>query len=171
MGKISRAERNRRIEELYKKGYSYRQIQKRYRVSSKTISKLVKGTESKCQMCGMPRGRRRFHAHHPDRRLFPNYTVLLCPSCHARVTAEERRVKQASPPPSSTLPLPQTVVRSPVPSTPSLQTMAKEWDEWYRKKEEERRAILQFFLDPRIPPGWKVLASLLMLTNTKELAE
>ncbi|MEM2619445.1 MAG: hypothetical protein QW356_08245 [Candidatus Hadarchaeales archaeon] len=43
----------------------------------------------------MAKSKKRFHAHHPNRKLFPDYTIPLCPSCHGRVTAEEKKAKTA----------------------------------------------------------------------------
>jgi len=36
----------------------------------------------------------RFHAHHPDRINRPDYTIPLCPSCHAKEDARLRREKE-----------------------------------------------------------------------------
>jgi len=65
-------------------------------------------------MCGKPKGKVRFHTHHPDRLNRPDYTIPLCPSCHAKEEARLRKEKPATaltikaktePPPTSTLPM------------------------------------------------------------------
>ncbi|MEM4973444.1 MAG: hypothetical protein QXR87_07045 [Candidatus Hadarchaeales archaeon] len=164
MGKISRAERNRRIVELYSKGYSYRQIQKRYRVSSKTICKLVKGIEIKCLMCGMPKGRKRFHAHHPNRRLLPDYTAPLCPSCHGKVTVEEKKAKTTGK--NARLDFsPQPKIGS-LPRFRNLEEAVRYLEE-REKREKLEKELAQFFYDPRVPPEQKGLVLFLLLLGAK----
>jgi hypothetical protein len=94
-----------RIVELYKSGWSFRQLQERYHKSPNYIAKLVKGIEVTCSACGKPKGKVRFHAHHPDRLNRPDYTIPLCPSCHAKEEARLRREKESQ----SQLPLNQIV--------------------------------------------------------------
>lgn len=89
--RISEEEKKRKIVELYKSGSTYSYLQKRYHISSKSISKLVKGIEVKCAICGKLKGKTHFHAHHPDRDNRPNFTIPLCPSCHAKEEAEIRK--------------------------------------------------------------------------------
>jgi len=43
--------------------------------------------------CGKPKGKVRFHSHHPDRINQPDYTIPLCPSCHAKEEAKLRLEK------------------------------------------------------------------------------
>ena len=93
--RLSREQKEAKIIELYKDGWSYRQLQKRYHVSPRDIAKLVEGIEVKCAICGKPKGKIRFHAHHPDRVDQPDYTIPLCPSCHATEEARLRRDKQS----------------------------------------------------------------------------
>ena len=75
-------------------GLTYEQIQRKRGVSSRTIAKLVKGKDLKrfCQMCGET-DPEKLEQHHPDKENFPNYTVTLCASCHAKVTRKQMREK------------------------------------------------------------------------------
>ena len=93
--RLSRADKEAKIIELYKAGWGYRQLQKRYHISPRDIAHLVKGIEVECAICGKPKGKIRFHAHHPDRINQPNYTIPLCPSCHATEEARLRKEKQS----------------------------------------------------------------------------
>ena len=93
--KISIEERNKKIIDLYKQGYSYRQIRKRFKVSPNTIRKLTKKIQVKCFSCGKIKGvREKFHQHHPDKINRPNYTVPICIKCHQKITEQERRQKK-----------------------------------------------------------------------------
>ncbi len=92
--KLSRIEQDARIMELYKSGQSFRKLQKRYHRSPNYITRLVKGIEVTCSACGKPKGKVRFHAHHPDRFNRPDYTIPLCPSCYAKEEAKLRREKE-----------------------------------------------------------------------------
>ena len=92
--KLSRVEQDTRIVELYKSGWSFRQLQKRYRRSPNYITRLVQGIEVTCTTCGKSKGKVRFHAYYPDRFNRPDYTVPLCPSCHAKEEAKLRRQKE-----------------------------------------------------------------------------
>ena len=104
MAKISKAERKARILELYKnRGYSYLGIQKVYKVSSKTIAKIVKGIVIKCSNCGTPKSKGRFHAHHPI-PTNEDYTIPLCASCHARYHAEKRELDKLPKPTAAVKP-------------------------------------------------------------------
>lgn len=91
--RLSREDKDARIVELYKSGWSFRQLQKRYHRSPNYIARLAKGVEVTCSACGKPKGKVRFHAHHPDRINRPDYTIPLCPSCHAKEEARLRREK------------------------------------------------------------------------------
>jgi transposase-like protein len=97
--RISTEERNKMIIELYKRGASYSDIQRRYKVSSKTIAKLVKGIEVKCQGCGTLKGKKKFQEHHTDRENRPNDTILLCIPCHVKadILLREKAKTQISP--------------------------------------------------------------------------
>ena len=95
--RLSRAAKDARIVELYRSGWSYRQLQNHYHCSPNYIARLVQGIEVECAMCGKPKGKVRFHAHHPDRLNRPDYTIPLCPSCHAKEEAKLRREKQNQP--------------------------------------------------------------------------
>lgn len=95
--RISEEGKKRKIVELYKSGSTYSYLQKRYHISSKSISKLVKGIEVKCAICGKLKGKTHFHAHHPDRDNRPNFTIPLCPSCHAKEEAKIRKEKETEP--------------------------------------------------------------------------
>ena len=93
--RLSRDDKDAKIVELYQRGWSYRQLQKHYHRSPNYIARLVQGIEVTCTACGKSKGKVRFHAHHPDRLNRPDYTVLLCPSCHATEEARLRRDKQS----------------------------------------------------------------------------
>jgi len=96
--RLSREQKEAKIIELYKGGWTYRQLQKRYHVSPRDIAQLVKGIEVECAICGKAKGKIRFHAHHPDRVNQPDYTIPLCPSCHATEEARIRKQKESQPP-------------------------------------------------------------------------
>ena len=104
--RLSRETEDAKIIELYMSGWSYRRLQKRYHCSPNHISRLVRGLGVKCTMCGKPKGKVRFHAHHPDRLNLPDYTIPLCPSCHAKEEARIRRERQNQPSISVTTPSP-----------------------------------------------------------------
>ncbi len=93
--RLSRKDKDARIVELYKSGWSFKQLQERYHKSPNYIAKLVRGIEVTCAACGKPKGKVRFHAHHPDRLNQPDYTIPLCPSCHATEEARLRKEKQS----------------------------------------------------------------------------
>ena len=65
--RLSKDDKDENIVELYKMGYSFRQLQKKYHKSPNYIAKLVKGIEVRCAACGKPKGKVRFHAHQPGR--------------------------------------------------------------------------------------------------------
>jgi len=92
--KLSRETKDARIIELYKRGVSFKKLQKNYHRSPNYIARLVQGIKVTCTACGKPKGKVRFHAHHPDRVNFPQYTIPLCPSCHAKEEAKLRREKE-----------------------------------------------------------------------------
>jgi len=94
--RLSGEDKDARIVELYESGWSFRQLQKRYHRSPNYIARLVHGVEVTCTTCGKPKGKVRFHAHHPDRLNRPDYTIPLCPSCHAKEKATLRRGKNQS---------------------------------------------------------------------------
>ena len=93
--RLSGEDKDERIVELYESGWSFRQLQKRYHRSPNYIARLVHGVEVTCTTCGKPKGKVRFHAHHPDRLNQPDYTIPLCPSCHATEEARLRKEKQS----------------------------------------------------------------------------
>lgn len=93
--RLSRADKDAKIIERYKSGWSYKQLQKHYHRSPNKITDLVRGIEVTCTTCGKPKGKVRFHAHHPDRLNRPDYTIPLCPSCHAKEEARIRKEKEA----------------------------------------------------------------------------
>ncbi len=92
--KLSKEDVDAKIVELYKSGCSFRQLQKQYHKSPNYIAKLVKGVKVTCTACGKPKGKVRFHAHHPDRINLSDYTIPYCPSCHAKEEARLRREKE-----------------------------------------------------------------------------
>lgn len=92
--RLSREDKDARIVELYRSGWSYRQLQERYHCSPNYIARLVQRIEVTCTTCGKPKGKVRFHAHHPDRLNRPDYTIPLCPSCHPKEEAKLRREKE-----------------------------------------------------------------------------
>jgi len=118
--KLSRVEQDTRIVELYKSGWSFRQLQKRYRRSPNYIARLVQGIKATCATCGKPKGKVRFHAHHPDRLNRPDYTIPLCPSCYAKEEAKLRRQKEnrSQYPLGAALPTTENIASNP--STASL---------------------------------------------------
>ncbi len=95
--RLSNEDKDAKIVELYKSGLSYRQLKDRYHKSPNYIAKLVKGIEVTCTACGKPKGKVRFHAHHPDRINHPDYTIPLCPPCHAKEEAKIRKEKETEP--------------------------------------------------------------------------
>jgi hypothetical protein len=95
--RFTKKEREAKIVSLYKSGWSYKQLQKRYTISPNYLSKLVKDIEVKCAACGKHKGKARFHAYHPDRINRPNYTITLCPSCHAKEELKLQRDKPNQP--------------------------------------------------------------------------
>ncbi len=113
--RLSREDKDARIVELYKSGWSFRQLQKRYHRSPNYIAKLVRGIEVTCAACGKPKGKVHFHAHHPDRLNRPDYTIPLCPSCHAKEEAKLRRQKEnkLQSPPNPIVPTTQTLGSAP----------------------------------------------------------
>jgi len=118
--RLSEEDKDARIIELYKTGWSFRQLQKRYHRSPNYIARLVQGIEVTCTACGKPKGKVRFHAHHPDRLNRPDYTIPLCPSCHAKEEAKLRRKKEniLQSPLSAGLPTTENIANKP--STASL---------------------------------------------------
>jgi len=118
--RLNKEDKDVKIVELYKTGWSFRQLQKRYHKSPNYISKLVRGIEVTCTACGKPKGKVRFHAHHPDRVNRPNYTIPLCPSCHAKEEARLRQEKgnKLQSTVSAALPMTENIVSNP--STASL---------------------------------------------------
>jgi len=75
-----------------KTGLTYGEIQRKRGVSSRTIANLVKGKDPKrfCEQCGET-DPEKLEEHHPDKVNYPNKTVTLCASCHAKVTREQQR--------------------------------------------------------------------------------
>jgi hypothetical protein len=92
--RLSKEDIDAKIIELYKSGWSFRPLQKRYHKSPNYIANLVKGVEVKCSACGHPKGKVRFHAYHPDLVNRPDYTIPLCPSCYAKQEMKLRREKE-----------------------------------------------------------------------------
>ena len=113
--RLKRVDKDARIVESYKRGWSFRRLQKHYRRSPNNIAQLVKGIEVVCSSCGKHKGKVRFHSHHPDRVNFPHSTILLCPSCHAKEEAELRREKenQSQSPLNPIVPTTQTLGSAP----------------------------------------------------------
>jgi len=114
--RLSKEQKETNILELYESGHTYSYLQKRYRISSRDISRIVKGVQVECFFCGKPKGKTRFHAHHPDRVNQPDYTMPLCPSCHATEEARLRRDKQSQSRTPAT-DTPQLITRESRPST------------------------------------------------------
>lgn len=75
-----------------KGGLTYEEIQRKRGVSSRTIANLLKGKDPKrfCEQCGET-DPEKLEEHHPDKVNYPNKTVTLCASCHAKVTRERQR--------------------------------------------------------------------------------
>lgn len=117
--KLSRADKDARIVELYKNGWSFRQLQKRCHRSPNYIAKLVNGIEVTCTMCSKPKGKIRFHTYHPDRLNRPDYAILLCPSCYAKEEAKLRREKenQSPSPLNPIVPATQNLASDPGPTS------------------------------------------------------
>jgi len=118
--RLNRADKDARIVELYKSGWSFRQLQKRYHRSPNYITRLVQRIEVTCAACGKPKGKVRFHSHHPDRINRPDYTIPLCPSCHAKEEAKLRRQKENTSYSSVTTVLPTIENIASKPNTASL---------------------------------------------------
>lgn len=76
-------------------GLTYEEIQRKRKVSSRTIANLVQGKDPKrfCEMCAET-DPQKLEEHHPDRENYPNVTRTLCASCHSKVTREEQRTKK-----------------------------------------------------------------------------
>ncbi len=110
--RLSKENKDAKIVELYKSGWSFRQLQKRYHKSPNYIAKLVQGIEVACTVCGKPKGKVCFHAHHPDRINLPDYTIPYCPSCHTKEEAKLRREKEnkSQSPLSAALPATENIV-------------------------------------------------------------
>ena len=118
--RISGEDKDAKIVEFYKGGWSFRELQKRYHRSPNYIARLVKGIEVTCTACGKPKGKVRFHAHHPDRVNHPDYTIPLCPSCHAKEEARFRREKENKSQSPSSAALPTTEILTSKSSAASL---------------------------------------------------
>ncbi|MEM2619518.1 MAG: hypothetical protein QW356_08615 [Candidatus Hadarchaeales archaeon] len=115
-------------------------------------------------MCGMPKGRKRFHAHHPNRRLLPDYTAPLCPSCHGKVTVEEKKAKTTGK--NARLDFsPQPKIGS-LPRFRNLEEAVRYLEE-REKREKLEKELAQFFYDPRVPPEQKGLVLFLLLLGAK----
>lgn len=113
--RISKENKRTKIIELYKVGWSYSHLQKHYHISPRDIAQIVKGIEVKCTNCRQLKGKVRFHAHYPDRLNSPDYTIPLCPSCHAKEEARIRKERQNQP---------ETLVTTPGPDLISKHTPA-----------------------------------------------
>jgi hypothetical protein len=102
MPRLTREEKYQRIRELYKAGWTYRQLMRQYRVSPNLIRKLTEVITIRCARCNRVKGpREKFELHHPDKQNRQDFTVPLCKACHLAVTLEERKAKpQESPPPT-----------------------------------------------------------------------
>ena len=92
--RLTKENKDEKIVELYKNGWSYKQLQKRYNISPNHLAKLVRGIEVKCAVCGKHKGKVHFRAYHPDRINRPNYTITLCQSCHTKEELKLRRDTQ-----------------------------------------------------------------------------
>lgn len=119
--RLSKEQKGNNILELYRSGHTYSYLQKRYRISSRDISRIVKGVQVECFFCGKPKGKTRFHAHHPDRVNQPDHTVPACPSCHAKEEARIRKEMESRPgTPATTKSEPTNRVSCPTTSFPTL---------------------------------------------------
>jgi len=120
--RLTKAGKDAKIVELYQSGQSYRQLQINYHKSPNYIAKLVQGIEVTCTACGRPKGKVRFHAHHPDRVNQPDYTIPLCPSCHAKEEAKLRREKrnQSQAPLNQIVPATENIASKPSNTSPSV---------------------------------------------------
>lgn len=118
--RLSKEAKDAKIVQLYRSGWSYKPLQRYYHRSPNYITRLVQGIEVKCTMCGRPKGKVRFHAHHPDRINRPDYTIPLCPSCHAKEEARLRRQKENKPQSPLNPIVPTTENIASKPSTTSL---------------------------------------------------
>ena len=136
--KLNRVDKDARIVELYKRGWSFRQLQKHYHRSPNNIVQLVKGIEVVCSSCGKPKGKIRFASHHPDRVNHPHDTIPLCPSCHAKEEAKLKRQKEN---------ISQSPLSAALPTTGNLAS-------------KPNNASLSVPLGPLSPTGKKVLKGL-----------
>ncbi len=76
----------------WQNGLTYKKIERKRGVSSRTIANLVGGKNLKrfCQYCGEIDSEK-LEEHHPDRTNRPNETVTLCASCHSKATRKQQR--------------------------------------------------------------------------------
>lgn len=76
----------------WKNGLTYKKIERKRGVSSRTIANLVGGKDLKrfCQHCGETDAEK-LEEHHADRMNRPNETVTLCASCHSKTTRKQQR--------------------------------------------------------------------------------
>ena len=76
----------------WKNGLTYKEIERKRGVSSRTIANLVGGKDLKrfCQSCGQT-DPEKLQEHHPDRANRPNETKTLCASCHEKITRKQQR--------------------------------------------------------------------------------
>ena len=79
----------------WKNGLTYKEIERKRGVSSRTIANLVGGKDLKrfCQSCGQT-DPGKLQEHHPDRANRPNETKTLCASCHEKITRKQQRERQ-----------------------------------------------------------------------------
>jgi len=76
----------------WKDGLTYKEIETKRGVSSRTIANLVGGKDLKrfCESCGQT-DPEKLQEHHPDRANRPNETKTLCASCHDKITRKQQR--------------------------------------------------------------------------------
>ena len=113
-----------------KKGLTYKQIEAKRGVSSRTVANLLKGRDPQrfCGVCAETNAEK-LHEHHPDRVNRPNETITLCANHHEEITRKqerERRKKKKDDADAQDI-SPPTIppVSPPVPRTPQAASPAR----------------------------------------------
>lgn len=92
--RLSKKDIDTKIVKLYKGGYSFRQLQKRYHKSPNYIAKLVKGIAATRTADSKPKDKDHSPHHNPDRINQPGCTIPLYSSCHVIEDAKLRRERE-----------------------------------------------------------------------------
>ena len=92
--RLSKKDIDTKIVKLYKGGYSFRQLQKRYPKSPNYIAKLVKGIAATRTADNKPKDKDHSPHHNPDRINQPGCTIPLYSSCHVIEDAKLKRERE-----------------------------------------------------------------------------